>query len=107
MAYAFLLRFQEDCLEEATTPVLGTATMTRVSQEQPDSDPASTSLTALNSGTETITKIANEQRDSDTPHGSIVLPRRIIEMGTKTSTAVRAETSDTDPGQLNNQALDR
>lgn len=107
MANAFLLRFQEPCVECISDTVLGTSTKTSVGREQPDTDPAQNSYSAIVSGTETVTRVATENRDADFTTGSNGLPRTAISMGTETMTAVRAEASDTDPGQLTHRVLAR
>lgn len=96
MSRAFLLRFQEACLENTTQPHLGKGTNTRVAKEQPDTDPNSNAYTALAEGAESRGTTEHEDH-----------LRGFIAMGTRTVTAVRTEGADSDPGQISNQILRR
>lgn len=81
----FILRFQEQCIDEESSAIrFATQTHTKVANEAPDCDRASDDCSAL--GTSTGTRIRSEGADVDSP----------LLAGTKTLTAVKAETLDAD-----------
>ncbi len=102
MDSAFILRYQESCTEgDSASCVAGTTTKTKTLGEQADLDQT------LVSGTQTVTRVANEQGDADSTKKLTTLPRHSVEMGTKTATAVKAESPDNDRGQTLYQVLSR
>ncbi len=108
MTTAFILRFQEECMSDDTDDIsASTMTTTKINSEQPDAAPPHASYSALLAGTATITRVATEQGDRDRASGSTIIPRRMLEMGTKTMTAIRAEISDSDPGRIQHRILPR
>ncbi|QDU80502.1 hypothetical protein Pla110_22320 [Polystyrenella longa] len=107
MALAFIVQFQEDCIADDLSSLLaGTMTKTQVFTEQPDSDPKHSSYYAVRAGTMTSTRVATEQCDKDRLSGTLGSPRTLL-TATKTTTAVRAEIADEDPGRKYYKALPR
>ncbi len=96
MKTSFILRFQERC-EASILGSIGTATMTRVAQEQPDADPGGSGIKAL--------------LDIDPEFDAMQDSRRIMPihpvMLTMTKTAVRLESDDRDPNQREMTAFPR
>jgi hypothetical protein len=108
MAAAFILRFQELCTPDDAHGIrAGTMTTTKVRSEQPDSDPRHPSYSALGAGTVTNTRVASEQGDKDRTTGVTTIPRRTLEMATKTITTIFSEICDNDPGRILHRILPR
>src|SRR5262245_48664043 len=107
MRTAFLLRFQEFCVESPSPDVRsGTATSTRVKAEQPDTDPrtgghSAFPLSADAGGTMTKTSVERESggKDSDRAEAQMrALPPTAT--GTATRTKVKHEQPDLDPNAM-------
>ncbi len=116
MQHAFLLRFQEFCVEQAEPDVqAGTATRTRVRAEQPDADSATDGHAAFPKspaagGTMTKTSIDRESGGQDADRTAMQMrtfsgPTPPPVAQTKTATAVRAEADDNDPRRTSLNAI--
>jgi hypothetical protein len=107
MTPAFILRFQENCLEiDSSKFKAGTMTQTRVDSEHPDNDYHSF-FSPLRAGTITSTRIATEQSDKDHSLRAVTIPKTLLKSLTKTFTFTEAEASDSDPGHTSNRILPR
>ena len=108
MAVAFLLRFEEQCVQnEAESIRCATETITKIHGEQVDADRADPEYSAVPrstilAGTMTATRVKAEQPDPDrclSSTNAIPTARCNLRMATTTVTNVRAETDDQDPGK--------